>query len=158
MTIIWHQRFTLASVPPRSALPADRAQSDSSYCPHRLRRTPGRRSSRNKFPHLSSLRRNLAPSHSPLKLNLLVLKLSRQLHPAFKQTPSDSSEDKAADVRKVRHPARLNLRNRACVEELCEEPKANQERGRDERDPPKNEDKQNSANFISRISDQECAH
>src|SRR5439155_22080732 len=43
-----HTGITLASAPPLKAPPADHAQSDSSYRPHRPRRTPGRRSSRNR--------------------------------------------------------------------------------------------------------------
>lgn len=113
---------------------------------------------RNRFPRTYAVCAGTSRKSFSAQAEPISLKLSRQLCLAFKQTPSDGSEDKAADVRQVRHPSRLNLRNRACVEELCEEPKANQQRGRDERDPPKNEDKQNSANFISRISDHECAH
>jgi len=76
------------------------------------------------FLRFNHMRRNFAPSRSPLKLNLLVLKLSRQLCPAFKQTPSDSSEDKAADVRQVRHPTALHVRHGTGVEQLRQEPEA----------------------------------
>ena len=43
-----HTGITQAFAPPPKALPADPAQSRSSYLPHRRRRIPGRRSSRNK--------------------------------------------------------------------------------------------------------------
>src|SRR5439155_8930753 len=43
-----HTGITQAFAPPPKALPADPAQSDSSYLQHRRRRTPGHRSSRNK--------------------------------------------------------------------------------------------------------------
>jgi hypothetical protein len=43
---------------------------------------------------------------------------------ALEQTRSGSSEDQAANVRQVCHPAGLHVCHGACVEDLGEEPKA----------------------------------
>jgi hypothetical protein len=55
----------------------------------------------------------------------------------FEQTCRDSPKDEAADVRQVRHASGLHLRYRPGIEELGEEPKADQECSRDEGNPHK---------------------
>ena len=82
----------------------------------------------------------------------------RRLDVGLQTDGPGSPEDEASDVRQVRHSARLHLCYRAGVEELGEEPKADQECGRNECDPHKHKYQQNGANPIARIGDQKRAH
>lgn len=76
----------------------------------------------------------------------------------FEEMGGHSSEDEPADVCQVSHPAGLYLRHGAGVYQLNEEPEADQERRRDERGPPENEDKEDCLNFVARIRHDERAH
>ena len=94
-----------------------------------LRSLPTKSRSRNdahliSYPGVCTSTLSTAGRSRTIKLNLLVLKLSRQLCSALKETPSDSSEDEAADMRQVRHPTALHVRHGTSVEQLRQEPEA----------------------------------
>src|SRR5579864_3178332 len=76
----------------------------------------------------------------------------------FEQTCGHRPENKPADMRQISHTARLYLRNSACMHELGQEPKSNQERGRNERDSHEYKNEQYRFYAITRIGHDEPAH
>src|SRR5499427_5143080 len=76
----------------------------------------------------------------------------------FEQTGGDGSENKTADVGQVRDTASLHPRDSAGVDKLNDEPKTNQERGRNERDSKKYKNEQHRLDPIPGIGHDEGAH
>src|SRR5580704_13813975 len=77
---------------------------------------------------------------------------------AFEQTCGHRSESKSGDMRQISHTARLYLRDSTRMHELGQEPKPNQERGRNERDSHEYKNEQYRLDPITRIGHDEPAH
>lgn len=76
----------------------------------------------------------------------------------FEKTGGHRSEDEPADVRQISYTAGLYLGHSAGVYQLNEEPDADQERRRNERDLPEDEDKEDCLNSIARVRHDERSH
>jgi hypothetical protein len=76
----------------------------------------------------------------------------------FEQTCGQGPENKPADMRQIGHTARLYLRDSTRMHELGQEPKPNQERGRNQRDAHEYKKEQYRLNPIARIGHNEPAH
>src|SRR5580700_5291878 len=102
-------------------------------------------------------KRRARASIAPVNRSFRAL-LQRHAITIFPQAGRERAEDEPADVGQVGYASGLSMGDRAGVEELREEPKADEERSRYECDFKKHEDEQNRANPVARIGDHEGAH